>query len=194
MGEKTSISWTDATWNPVRGCSRVSAGCERCYAERVAMRFSGPGQPYEGLVRMRQRNPGADPKPVGWSGNVRMVPDHLADPLRWRRARRIFVNSMSAIEKAVGYVERPGLNWIISGCESGPGARPCEVAWLRSLRDQCKAAGVAYFCKQAADTHPSVYDDNAIRLGPGAKRKAGGVIELPYLDGVQHAAFPEVRT
>ena len=48
----TSIEWTDVTWNPVRGCSRVSAGCEHCYAEGVARRFAGPGQPYEGLVRI----------------------------------------------------------------------------------------------------------------------------------------------
>ena len=44
------IAWTDTTWNPIRGCTRVSEGCRHCYAERVAGRFSGPGQPYEGLV------------------------------------------------------------------------------------------------------------------------------------------------
>lgn len=86
MSEKTGISWTDATWNPVRGCSKVSPGCAHCYAERVAVRFSGPGQPYEGL---------ADRERGRWTGAVRMVHEHLADPLRWRRPRRIFVNSMS---------------------------------------------------------------------------------------------------
>lgn len=99
----------------------------------------------------------------------------------------------------------PHLNWIVAGCESGPGARPCDVAWLRSLRDQCAAAGVPYFVKQAV----AVYDDGdredprevgyqsgpalpGIQWGPGSHRKAGGVIGLPYLDGVQHAAIPEV--
>lgn len=87
MGD-TSIEWTDATWNPVRGCSRVSAGCEHCYAERQAARFSGPGMPYEGLVRIGKQGP-------HWTGAVRLVPDKLDEPLRWRRPRRVFVNSMS---------------------------------------------------------------------------------------------------
>jgi len=88
MADGTGISWTDATWNPVRGCSRVSEGCRNCYAERVAARFSGPGQPYEDLAD-RER------KGSKWTGVVRLIPAHLADPLRWRRPRRIFVNSMS---------------------------------------------------------------------------------------------------
>lgn len=87
----TSIEWTDVTWNPVRGCSRVSAGCEHCYAEGVARRFAGPGQPYEGLVRLdREGKPKAQ-----WNGVVRVVDEHIDDPLFWRRPRRVFVNSMS---------------------------------------------------------------------------------------------------
>lgn len=81
--------------------------------------------------------------------------------------------------------------------ESGPDARRCDVAWLRTLRDQCGAAGVPYFLKQAVHS-PITYGTGNIRLtsledvtvGPGSKRKPAGVIELPYLDGVQHAAFP----
>jgi protein gp37 len=84
VAEKTGIEWTDATWNPVRGCSRVSEGCRYCYAEAVAARFSGPGLPYEGLA--------ADGK---WTGKVKLIEKHLADPLRWTKPRRIFVNSMS---------------------------------------------------------------------------------------------------
>src|SRR5689334_413781 len=84
MGDGTGIEWTDATWNPIRGCSRVSEGCRNCYAERVASRFSGPGMPYEGLAK--------DGK---WTGAVKLVQEHLEDPLRWKRPRRIFVNSMS---------------------------------------------------------------------------------------------------
>lgn len=98
MGD-TSIEWTDKTWNPVRGCSRVSEGCRNCYAERVAGRFSGPGQPYEGLVTVSSRHPQTGAATTGvrpkWTGEVRFVPEHLADPLRWRKPRRVFVNSMS---------------------------------------------------------------------------------------------------
>lgn len=90
MGQATSIEWTDASWNPVRGCSRVSPGCENCYAERQAARFSGPGQPYEGLVRMGKQGP-------HWTGVVRVIREHLEDPLRWSKPRRIFVNSMSDV-------------------------------------------------------------------------------------------------
>lgn len=82
------ISWTDETWNPIRGCSRVSEGCRNCYAEKVAGRFSGPGLPYEGLVTIGEKGP-------RWNGTVRLVPEHLGDPLRWKRPRRVFVNSMS---------------------------------------------------------------------------------------------------
>jgi protein gp37 len=350
MSDKTGISWTDATWNCVRGCSRVSEGCRHCYAERVAARFSGPGQPYEGLAEVRRTSMHGGAPPLGggivrseprWTGEVRLVPEHLADPLRWRRPRRVFVNSMSdlfheklsneAIAAVFGvmaaasrhtfqvltkraermrdwfsWVDRqaaedcwtraelcrvsalnvvepsdgkltdsdynaiknimpvkdgrwplpnvwlgvsvehqaaaderipllletpaavrflscepllgpidlrrwtlaehgrrdigaaPGLSWVIAGCESGPGARPADVAWFRSLRDQCAAAGVPFFLKQATrqggvfvagpgDGHRGLYS------GRDAKVKPGGVIELPYLDGVQHAAFPEPR-
>lgn len=89
MGEHTGISWTDSTWNPVRGCSRVSAGCEHCYAEGVAGRFSGPGLPYEGLVRITPKGAKV------WNGKTKMVPHMLDQPLRWKKPRRIFVNSMS---------------------------------------------------------------------------------------------------
>lgn len=82
------IAWCEETWNPVRGCSRVSEGCRHCYAERVAARFSGPGKPYEGLAVMKSDGP-------HWTGKVRLVAAALDLPLRWRKPRRIFVNSMS---------------------------------------------------------------------------------------------------
>lgn len=84
---KTKIQWTETTWNPIRGCSPVSPGCANCYAMAVAARFNGPGQPYEGLATR-------DPRPR-WTGEVRLVPERLADPLRWQRPRLVFVNSMS---------------------------------------------------------------------------------------------------
>lgn len=85
MSDLSPIEWTDATWNPVRGCSRVSDGCVNCYAEKIAARFSGPGQAYEGLVH----STGA------WNGRIRLIPEKLGEPLRWREPRLVFVDSMS---------------------------------------------------------------------------------------------------
>ncbi len=78
MAEHSTIEWTDATWNPVRGCTKVSPGCKHCYAETFAERFRGvPGHPYE---------QGFD---------LRLVPEKLFEPLKWMTPRMIFVNSMS---------------------------------------------------------------------------------------------------
>jgi protein gp37 len=78
MSDNSTIEWTDATWNPVRGCTKISPGCKHCYAKVFAERFRGvPGHPYE---------QGFD---------LRVVPSKLEDPLRWKRPRKIFVNSMS---------------------------------------------------------------------------------------------------
>jgi protein gp37 len=78
MSEKSKIEWTEATWNPVRGCTKISDGCKHCYAETFAERFRGVmGHPYE---------QGFD---------LRLVPGKLAEPLRWRKPKIIFVNSMS---------------------------------------------------------------------------------------------------
>jgi protein gp37 len=87
---KTKIEWTDGgeTWNPVRGCSRVSPGCEHCYAERQAIRHAGAGDHYEGLVRVGKHGP-------VWTGVVKTLPEKLAEPLGWKRPRKVFVNSMS---------------------------------------------------------------------------------------------------
>lgn len=87
MSDKTKIEWTrgddgspGATWNPVTGCSKVSAGCEHCYAETLAERFRGtPGHYFE------------------HGFDVQLRPEKLEQPLRWRRPRRIFVNSMSDV-------------------------------------------------------------------------------------------------
>jgi protein gp37 len=89
MSTNTGIEWTDATWNPIRGCSRVSEGCRHCYAEVVAARFSGPGQAYAGLARRTSKGE------ARWTGKIMFVEKHLNDPLRWRKPQRIFVNSMS---------------------------------------------------------------------------------------------------
>lgn len=82
--DKTGIQWTDATWNPTRGCRRISPGCINCYAEKVAARFCGDGLPYHGLIKLGK-----------WNGEARFVADKLNLPLQWRKPRRIFVDSMS---------------------------------------------------------------------------------------------------
>lgn len=88
MASTSHIEWTQMTWNPVRGCTRVSEGCRNCYAERLATRFAGPGQAYENLSIMTPSGP-------RWTNQVRLVPEVLNQPLRWRQPRLIFVNSMS---------------------------------------------------------------------------------------------------
>ena len=276
----TSIEWTSETWNPVRGCSKVSAGCTNCYAMKQAHRFGGEDQPYEGLTKLVK---GKGPQ---WTGEVDLIPDMLVKPLHWSEPRRVFVNSMSDLfhedvpfefvdmvfavmaitprhtyqvltkrpERMAAYLSVPprelglrwgdqalssppvpyggrvtkgvsqwaeignalqegthpwplpnvwlgtsvedqpaaeervphllrtpaavrfvscepllgavfldqwllesspphppradGLHWIIAGGESGPGARPCFVPWIRELVDQGRFAGVPVFVKQ----------------------------------------------
>lgn len=78
MSQESSIEWTDSTWNPVRGCTKISPGCTHCYAETFSERFRGvPGHAYE----------------LGF--DLRLVPDKLEEPLKWNRPKFIFVNSMS---------------------------------------------------------------------------------------------------
>jgi protein gp37 len=300
-----AIEWTDVTWNPVRGCSRVSEGCRHCYAERQAARFlvteetsTGrvPGEvdrfesgPFAGFVERRSAGP-------RWTGKVQLIGSKLADPLRWRRPRKIFVNSMSDLfhealpdkdiaqvfrvmdlsrrhtfqvltkrakrmaqvmpqivdrygvlpnvwlgvsiedqataderiphllstpaairfvsyEPALGPVDLwsarysmpdgslgsafkwgDGVRWVIAGGESGPGARPVNPDWFRAVRDQCRAAGVAFFFKQWGEWLPAGQDgagrrvlncsDAAERVG----KKAAGRL----LDGCEYSEFPEV--
>src|SRR5437763_2650790 len=92
MSEHSKIEWTETTWNPVRGCTKVSEGCRHCYAETFAERFRGvPGHPYE---------QGFD---------LRLVPEKLTEPLRWPMPRLVFVNSMSDLFHTgvpAEYVER----------------------------------------------------------------------------------------
>jgi len=217
MSANSKIEWTDATWNPVRGCTKVSPGCLHCYAETFAERFRGvPGHPFE------------------FGFDLRLVPEKLGDPIRWATSRMIFVNSMSDLfhEKVPDdyivsvarvmaaanwhtyqvltkradrmhsllkgklrfVVEQPhiwwgvsvenrkhglprvdllrkspakvrflsiepllehlgpmnldGIGWVIVGGESGPGARPMDVRWVRDIRAQCQSARVAFFFKQ----------------------------------------------
>jgi protein gp37 len=217
MSATSKIEWTDATWNPVRGCTKISPGCTHCYAEVFAERFRGvPGHPYE------------------FGFDLRLVPEKLVEPLRWASAKMVFVNSMSdlfhegvpddyivAVARVMdvcrwhtfqvltkrsarmaellatklrfatasrhvwwgvsvenrkhglpriddlrptpaavrflsveplledlGQINLTGIHWVITGGESGPGARPLDPDWVRSVQRQCEAARVPFFFKQ----------------------------------------------
>jgi protein gp37 len=87
MGDRSTIEWTEATWNPVTGCDRVSPGCDHCYALTLAARLKAMGSP-------KYQHDG-DPRTSGPGFGVTLHPEELAVPRRWRRPRRVFVNSMS---------------------------------------------------------------------------------------------------
>lgn len=220
---KSRIEWTEATWNPVAGCTVLSPGCSNCYAMRPAARqVLLRTQKYVGTTRMS----GGRPK---WTGLVNVDEVVLQAPRKWKKGRKIFVNSMSdlfhegvpldflrrtfavmaetpqhtyqALTKRAEYLEQrskelpwpdnlwmgvsvenadytwridhlrrvpaavrflslepllgpldhlnlDGIHWVIAGGESGPGARPMQPEWARSIRDQCVRAGVAFHFKQ----------------------------------------------
>lgn len=219
----TSIEWTEATWNPVVGCTVLSPGCTNCYAMRLAARLEAMGQPkYQGVTRQS----GGRAK---WNGRINLDRSALEIPKRWKTGRTIFVNSMSdlfhegvpldfikevfatmiatpqhtyqvltkraeraeelsphlpwpkhiwlgvSVENAdyayrIDHLRRTsaavkflslepllgplddldlsGIDWAIAGGESGPGARPMPIEWVRSIRDQCVTANVAFHFKQ----------------------------------------------
>ena len=134
MGDRSKIAWTEATWNPIRGtlgrwhCTKVSAGCVNCYAERMNIRFGGP-----------KYTPNAD--------MLQLNETTLTQPRRWKRPRLVFVESMSDL-----FHEDVPCEWIdrIIGAmlQSGPKARPMDTDWVRTIRDQCVPAGVPFFFKQ----------------------------------------------
>lgn len=102
MGDKSKIEWTEASWNPIVGCDKVSPGCKHCYAIRDAHRMAGNPNPkissiYEGLTVMNGS--------PNWTGMVRFIEERLTQPLRWKRPRRIFVNSMSDLFHKEIFVE-----------------------------------------------------------------------------------------
>jgi protein gp37 len=212
MATMSSIEWTEATWNPVTGCTKISQGCKNCYAATMAKRLHAMGN-------KRYEN----------GFNVTLHEDLIELPLKWKKPRRIFVNSMSdlfhkdvpfnfinnvfvtmesahwhtfqiltkrserlmelakhlswpanvwqgvsvenesvihriddlrhvpaqirflSIEPLLGPLNNlnlDGIHWVIVGGESGPGARPMEESWVKSIRDQCIEQNVAFFFKQ----------------------------------------------
>lgn len=217
MPRKTGIEWTELTWNPVTGCTKVSPGCKHCYAERMAKRIQAMGHP-------RYKN----------GFNLTLHDDLIKLPLTWVKPRQVFVNSMSdlfheaiplqfiasvfetmakakqhtfqiltkrsdrltelapflpwlpniwmgvsvenqqyihridhlretpsfvrflSLEPLLGPLDNLdlyGIHWVIAGGESGPGTRPVDVNWIRSIRDQCLESGVPFFFKQWGGVH-----------------------------------------
>ena len=241
VSDRSAIEWTEATWNPITGCTQVSPGCAHCYAKTFAERFRGvPGHPYE----------------VGFDLTLR--PERLQQPLQWKRPRTIFVNSMSDLfheEISLDYIRQvfdvmeqahwhqfqvltkrserlaelapslpwpdnvwmgvsvenqrwttriddlrtvpaairflscepllgpldlnlEGINWVIAGGESGPGARPMKPEWALSIRDQCIDASVPFFFKQWG-----AHDEAGVRRS----KKANGRL----LDGGTWSQMPQ---
>lgn len=105
----TSIEWTDATWNPVAGCTVLSPGCTNCYAMRMAARLEAMGvQKYRGLTRKSGRR-------AVWTGKVRLDRSSLDLPTKWRKPRRIFVNSMSDLFHEAVPASFVGKVWSVMG-------------------------------------------------------------------------------
>ncbi len=236
MALKSGIEWTQSTWNPVTGCTKISEGCRNCYAERMARRLQAMGQP-------NYRN----------GFKLACHPEVLTLPLRWKKPQIVFVNSMSdlfheevpldfihhvfatmrqarqhtfqvltkralrlaelsrrlewkeniwmgvTVESSackdrigalrstdapvkflsmepllddVGDLDLTGIDWVIVGGESGPGARPMQPEWVKGIRDQCLTQEVPFFFKQ---------------WGGFNKKKAGRV-----LDGRTWDEMPQV--
>jgi protein gp37 len=99
--------------------------------------------------------------------------------------------SIEPLLEDLGALDLEGVGWAVVGCESGPGARRMDPEWVRSIRARCAAARVPFFLKQARAANEGA-GRHVLAMGPGSQWKAGGVIGAPYLDGVQHLAFPEV--
>ncbi len=170
MGTRSNIEWTELTWNPVTGCTKISQGCKNCYAERMAKRLHAMGSD-------RYRNKFA----------VTLHPDLVDAPRRWRMPRLVFVNSMSDLfhpEIPAEFIARvfstmadcpqhtfqvltkrsdrlaelardlpwPRNVWMGVSVEdqrvTGPRARTMEATWALSILGQCRAAGVPFFFKQ----------------------------------------------
>ncbi len=137
----TNISWTDKVWNPVVGCSRVSAGCENCYAETFANRLEGMGQArYKGLTVVGKHG-------ARWTGEVRQVPVVMSAPLRWRKGRRVFVNSMSDLfHEAVPFEYVAAVFGVMAAC-------PHHTFQVLTKRPERALAFFLWISRQNGDGH-----------------------------------------
>lgn len=107
---KTGIQWTDRTWSPIRGCSRVSPGCDNCYAMKTGYRFAAPGLAYAGFVALRKGKP-------DWTGRVSMLDaKHLGAPLGWKKPARIFISTSDPFHRALSNEEIAALFGVAAAC------------------------------------------------------------------------------
>jgi protein gp37 len=234
---KSAIEWTESTWNPLTGCTRVSSGCAHCYAERMAKRLQAMGQPnyangfkltvhekalelplswkkpqmvfvnsmsdlfhedaphdfilrvfdvmrkahwhcFQVLTKRSDRLLDLNPN-IEWPKNVwlgvsvetqRYLP--RIDHLRKAGAKTKFL-SLEPLLGPLPCIDLDGIDWVIVGGESGPGARPMNKEWVIEIREQCKAAGVPFFFKQ---------------WGGFNKKKAGRILQGRTWD-----EFPKTR-
>src|SRR3954471_3075296 len=135
MADRSRIEWTEATWNPVTGCSEVSPGCAHCYAKTFAERWRGvPGHPYE---------QGFD---------LRLWPDRLDVPLRWRKPRVVFVNSMSDLFHELVPVEFVGRVFNVMGS-----TRRHTFQVLTKRPEQARALLEAYYGTLGVEPYPNVW-------------------------------------
>lgn len=232
MAQGSTIEWTDATWNPVAGCKKVSDGCRNCYAERMSRRLASMATAAlaNGQNAGRKANYLEVVSRTGsWNGSVYLDRASVTEPLKWNTPRIVFVNSMSdlfhedvpddflrdvfetmnsasshifqvltkraarladvagqlkwtdniwigtsveddrvahrveslrqvkakvrflSVEPMIGPLDNldlSGLHWVIAGGESGPGSRPMDPRWVRTLRDRCVNSSVPFFFKQ----------------------------------------------
>jgi len=163
VAENSPIEWTDDTWNPLRGCTRVSPGCGGpgnqggCYAEKIAARFSDPGQAYHGLA-VRTSKGGR------WTGKVALAEHLLTRPLKWRRPRRIFVNSMSDL-----FHESVPDEWI---------DRVFAVMALAPQHEFQVLTKRAARMRRYFERYDAAHDDNCADFVANAARKAGATLMM----------------
>ncbi|MBN1972463.1 MAG: phage Gp37/Gp68 family protein [Sedimentisphaerales bacterium] len=208
----SKIEWTESTWNPVTGCSKISPGCLNCYAKRMALRLKAMGQPnyrngfkvtchretlelplrwkkpqmifvnsmsdlfhenvpddfimdifstmrrakqhqYQILTKRAERLAQLSPE-LPWQNNIWMGVTvesedykHRIDYLRFTSAYIKFL-SLEPLLTDIGELDLNEIDWVIVGGESGPGARPMKIEWVRNIREQCLAQKVPFFFKQ----------------------------------------------
>jgi protein gp37 len=174
MGDKTKISWADATWNPIIGCSKISAGCQNCYAEKMAFRLATMHNPdYEKVVAVD-----GDGYFAGdWQGKTVFVESALTKPLHWRKPRKIFVCSMSDLfHESVPFTWIEDVMGVIEQCPQ----HTFFVLTKRPMRmtDYFNALGKRYELSCCPNLHLGVTVENQDNVGriadlirtPAAKR------------------------
>ena len=167
----SKIQWTDRSdWNPVRGCSRVSLGCGGphgqggCYAEKIAARFSGEGQPFEGFAKRG---------PARWTGKVALVPEKLGLPLRWRNPARIFACSMADLfHEKLSNEDIAAVFGVMAAC-------PQHTFQVLTKRPERMLAWMGWMDNRSAGCHIARAWQDAINLGVADHKQWRGAQSWP---------------